>query len=152
RRAAPHGGCDAQRADAPQRRHEEEMNGWFRSTVTVLVLASTVTLTAEEDLLSAARDLYAAANYEDALVVLNKLLNQSPHGEDGSAIEQYRAFCLLALGRSADAQQAIEAVVSATPSYQPSGAEVSPRVRSAFSDVRRRMLPGIIQQKYASAK
>ena len=30
-----------------------------------------------------------------------------------------RAFCLLALGRSADAEQAIEAVVAAEPSYQP---------------------------------
>src|SRR5206468_10442074 len=68
------------------------------------------------------------------------------------AIEQYRAFCLLALGRAADAEQAIEAVVAAEPSFNPSDGDVSPRVRSAFTTVRRRMLPVIIQQKYAQAK
>jgi hypothetical protein len=40
----------------------------------------------------------------------------------------------------------------AEPSYQPSEAEVSPRLRNAFSDVRKRMLPGIIQDQYARAK
>jgi TonB family protein len=43
-------------------------------------------------------------------------------------------------------------VVSAEPSYQPSDAEVSPRLRTAFTDVRKRMLPGIIQDQYARAK
>ena len=66
------------------------------------------------------------------------------------AIEQYRAFCLLALGRTAEAEHAIEAVVSGEPTYQPAG-EVSPRVRTAFTDVRKRMLPTIIQQEYAQA-
>src|SRR5207245_3208948 len=65
---------------------------------------------------------------------------------------QYRAFCLLALGRAADAEQAIEAVVTAEPSYNPSDSDASPRVRSAFTTVRRRMLPVIIQQKYGQAK
>jgi TonB family protein len=69
-----------------------------------------------------------------------------------STIDQYRAFCLIALGRAADAEQAIEAVVAAEPSYQPSGSEVSPRVRSAFSDVRRRVLPTFVQVRYATAK
>ena len=39
----------------------------------------------------------------------------------------------------------------ADPLYQPSS-EVSPRVRTAFSDVRRRLLPSIIPQQYAKAK
>jgi protein TonB len=43
-------------------------------------------------------------------------------------------------------------VVNATPLYTPSGSDVSPRVRSAFTDVRRRVLPSIIQEKYAAAK
>ena len=91
------------------------MKAWFTSAVAVAVLVSTVTVTAEEDSLSAARDLYAAANYEDALLVLDKLRTANPRQDEGSAIEQYRAFCLLALGRPADAQQAIEAVVAAQP-------------------------------------
>ena len=39
----------------------------------------------------------------------------------------------------------------ADPLYQPSS-EVSPRVRTAFSEVRRRLLPSIIPQQYAKAK
>jgi TonB family protein len=103
-----------------------------------------------DDSLAAARDLYASAAYEDALAVLSRL---RPDGRDESkAIEQIRAFCLLALGRASEAERAIEAVVAAEPSYHPSDADVSPRVRTAFSDVRRRMLPAIIQQKYTLAK
>ena len=126
------------------------MKAWVTSVVAVAVLfASTARA---EDSLSTARDLYAAAEYEDALLVLNKLRGVSQRTEDGASVEQYRAFCLLALGRAEDAVQAIEAVVTAEPSYQPSDIDVSPRVRSAFKDVRRRMLPTIIEQRYASAK
>src|SRR5439155_13044813 len=72
--------------------------------------------------------------------------------DENRAVDQYRAFCLLALGKSTEAAQAIEAVVSADPSYHPSDSDVSPRVRAAFSDVRRRLLPDLAQQKYVQAK
>ena len=107
---------------------------------------------AQEGDLAAARELYASASYDDALTVLNKLRSSDHPASQARAIEQYRAFCLLALGRAADAQQAIEAVVAAEPTYQPTEGDVSPRIRTAFADVRRRMLPAIIQQKYAQAK
>jgi hypothetical protein len=106
---------------------------------------------AAEETLATARDLYSAAAYDEALAVLDRLRAGSS-SDDPRSIDQYRAFCLLALGRAADADRAIEAVVSAEPSYQPSDADVSPRIRSAFRDVRKRMLPGIVQQAYASAK
>jgi TonB family protein len=102
--------------------------------------------------LTAARDLYASAAYDDALTVLNRLRSSDHPASQARAIEQYRAFCFLALGRPADAEQAIEAVVAAEPSYQPGESDASPRIRSAFTSVRRRMLPSIIQQKYAQAK
>ena len=105
---------------------------------------------AEQDSVAAARDLYASAAYEDALAILNRLPG-SGRVDEKQTIEQYRAFCLLALGRSAEAEQAIEMIVSADPTYRPA-ADVSPRVRAAFADVRRRALPSIIQQKYAQAK
>jgi tetratricopeptide (TPR) repeat protein len=105
-----------------------------------------------QDSLAVARDLYASAAYEDALAVLNRLRAGDHNADDGRSIEQYRAFCLLALGRADEAQRAIEAVVAAQPSYQPSPSEVSPRLRAMFTDVRRRMLPGIVQERYAQAK
>jgi TonB family protein len=124
------------------------------STVSLaaVVALSAASASAQERDLAAARDLYASASYDDALAMLDRLRASEHPASQARAIEQYRAFCLLALGRAADAQQAIEAVVAAEPSYQPSESEVSPRIRSAFADVRRRMLPTIIQQKYAEAK
>jgi tetratricopeptide (TPR) repeat protein len=107
---------------------------------------------AADDSLNVARELYASANYEDALAMLNRLRPPSGGIPEDRAVEQYRALCLLALGRTVEAQRAIEVVVAAEPSFQPSETEVSPRVRSAFSDVRRRMLPAIIQQNYGLAK
>ena len=101
--------------------------------------------------LGAARDLYAAAAYDDALTVLNGL-HTPDRREDNGLIEQYRAFCLLALGRTADADAAIEAAVAAAPFSQPSETEVSPRVRAAFHAVRRRVLPGIVERQYADAR
>ena len=115
-----------------------------------IVLSST-TVRAQESDLAMARDLYTSAAYDDALAVLNRLRTSDHPASQVRAIEQYRAFCLLALGRSADAEQAIEAVVAAEPSFQPDD-DASPRIRSAFTSVRRRMLPSIIHQAYAQAK
>jgi TonB family protein len=121
------------------------------SVITILVLTAVGVQTQDGDL-TAARDLYASAAYDDALSVLNRLRASGPLANQSRAIEQYRAFCLLALGRAADAEQAIEAAVVAEPSYRPSDSDMSPRVRTAFTTVRRRMLPAIIQQQYAEAK
>jgi hypothetical protein len=121
--------------------------------ITALVIAALVSIPMRAaDSLTEARDLYAAAEYENALALLNKIQPGDHEPDERRAIEQYRAYCLLALGRSADAEQAIAAVVAAMPLYKPSGADVSPRIRSAFTDVRRRMLPTIIQHRYAAAK
>jgi tetratricopeptide (TPR) repeat protein len=119
--------------------------------ITGILLTSTSALAQDRDL-NAARELYASAAYDDALAVLNRLRSSDHPASQKRAIEQYRAFCLLALGRSTDAEQAIEAVVAAEPTFQPGESDASPRIRSAFTSVRRRMLPSIIQQKYAQAK
>ncbi len=124
---------------------------WIGSFAAVALLTAPAARAQNSDL-AAARDLYASAAYDEALTVLNRLHSAEPSPVDARAIEQYRAFCLLALGRAADAQQAIEAVVAADPNYKPGDNDVSPRVRAAFSEVRRRMLPTIVQQKYAQAK
>ena len=105
-----------------------------------------------EDSLSSARDLYAAAAYEDALAALDRLRAGGMKVDENRAVDRTRAFCLLALGKSTEAAQAIEAGRVGRPSYHPSDSDVSPRVRAAFSDVRRRLLPDLAQQKYAYAK
>jgi TonB family protein len=106
---------------------------------------------ADADSVAAARDLYASAAYEDALAVLNRLPKTSQSPEDSRAADETRALCLIALGRDAEAQRAIEAIVGGDPSYRPAS-DLSPRVRTAFIDVRKRMLPTVIQQLYTDAK
>ena len=106
------------------------------------------------DVVGPARDLYASARYDEALAVLNDLqpADVANAASDRKSIEQYRSLCLLALGRGTEAESAIAAVVTADPAYQPGEVEASPRVRAAFSDVRRRLLPDIANARYAEAK
>ena len=119
--------------------------------VTCILLLSPMALHAE-DSVAAARELYTAANYEDALVVLNRLDSSSGQPSDRMAINQYRAFCLLALGRMTEAERAIEAVLTVDLLYRPVDADMSPRLRAAFAGVRQRILPAIVQQEYTRAK
>jgi tetratricopeptide (TPR) repeat protein len=97
--------------------------------------------------LDAARELYASARYDEALAMLDGL-----RSSDRRSIEQYRLLCLLALGRTPEAEAAIAAVVTADPTFQPSEADASPRVRAAFTEVRQRLLPDIAAAHYAAAK
>src|SRR5260370_16767192 len=106
------------------------------------------------DLVGPARDLYASARYDEALAVLNDLrpADTGTTVSDRKSIEQYRSLCLLALGRGTEAESAIAAVVTADPAYQPGEVEASPRVRAAFTDVRRRLLPDLASSRYAEPK
>jgi hypothetical protein len=106
---------------------------------------------AQQSPLAAARDLYASARYDEALVVLNGMPS-SGGAADRRAIEQYRSLCLLALGRGSEAESAIAAVVTVDPLFVPGESDASPRVRAAFSDVRKRLLPEIARARYATAK
>jgi tetratricopeptide (TPR) repeat protein len=117
----------------------------------VLLLLTPVDARAQETV-AAARDLYTSANYEEALGVLSRLDAPSSEPSDRMAINQYRAFCLLALGRMSEAERAIEAVLTVDLLYRPADAAMSPRLRSAFAGVRQRMLPSIVQQEYARAR
>ena len=104
-----------------------------------------------ENPLTAARDLYASARYDEALAVLSGLPSDVV-ATDRKSIEQYRSLCLLALGRSSEAEGAIAAVITADPLFVPAEADASPRVRAAFSEVRQRLLPQIASTRYVAAK
>ncbi len=125
--------------------------GWAGALLATAIVAWPAAVIAQSSL-AAARDLYAGAAYEDALAALDRLSVTGLRADERRAVDQYRAFCLLALGKATEAEHAIEAVVSADPSYHPSDGDASPRVRGAFSDVRRRVLPALAQQKYVEAK
>jgi TonB family protein len=115
------------------------------------MLVSSAGRVAAADTLESARSLYASAAYEEALATLNRLRTAGVDPADVPAVEQYRAFCLLALGRDSEAEAAIETVIRTDPMFRPSG-DLSPRVRSAFTEVRRRLLPTIVPQEYLRAR
>ena len=100
--------------------------------------------------LNAAKDLYASARYDEALSVLNGL--RIGEAVDRKSVEQYRSLCLIALGRSSEAETAIAAVVTADPTYRPGESDTAPRVRATFADVRKRLLPEIATARYQTAK
>lgn len=118
-----------------------------------LAAATAAPLAAQPNPLVAARELYASARYDEALAMLNGLSPADAGNPlERRYVEQYRSLCLLALGRGSEAEQAIAAVVTADPAYRPSEAEAAPRVRTAFTDVRKRLLPDIARARYADAK
>src|SRR3954462_2066377 len=104
---------------------------------------------ADQDALGRAKALYTSAAYDEALALLSQLDQPSP--ADAVEANQYRAFCLLALGRSDDARRVIQDLVEANPAYQPPDAQMSPRLQAAFRGVRRGVLPSIVRRSYAEA-
>ena len=102
--------------------------------------------------LATARTLYASAEYGGALDMLNGLVNETPAGPERQAIELYRALCLVAVGNNAEAVKVIDAMIVQDPLYRPATDDVPPRLRSAFTDARKRLLPGLVQQHYVAAK
>src|SRR5687767_11803127 len=102
----------------------------------------------DADSVQSVKELYAAAAYEDALALVGRVQTDRPDPE----LEQYRAFCLFALGRSAEAHTAIERLVAIDPLYVPDAAEISPRVQEAFTQARQRALPDVAKRLYIEAK
>jgi hypothetical protein len=116
-----------------------------------LVLAMPVPL-AGEDSLTAARQLYASAEYRGALSMLSNLLAGNPPSQDRQSLELYRTLCFVALGNVAEATAVIETMLVREPLYRPSPEETPPRVRTLFTESRKRLLPSLIQQRYVLAK
>jgi len=101
--------------------------------------------------LARAKELYLSAAYDEALTVLDGVQEETA---TGAAIElaQYRVFCLMALGRGDEAKKAIESMVSIDPFYRMPDALTPPRIRTAYQETRRAMLPLLVQRRYMDAK
>jgi len=121
------------------------------AVICLVILLLTAARLHAQDTLAAARDLYASAEYDNALKLLDRLSAGASSGDEQQSIELYRSLCLLAVGRQQDAERSIETIIGRDPLYQPTD-DLSPRMRSAFSDAKKRMLPAIVQQQYAEAK
>jgi TonB family protein len=121
-----------------------------------LVVALLVTLsvvTAQDDRLRTARDLYASAAYDEALAELTRVGSSAATPTMVRETDAYRAFCLVALGRAAEAQEVAESLVRSDPSLSiDQFPDASPRIATMFAAVRRRVLPQLIKDEYRIAR
>jgi TonB family protein len=124
------------------------MTPGFRLLTVAVALLVSVSVGSAQESLQAAKDLYASAAYEDALRVLSRL----NAGDVQREVARYRVFCLIALGRTVEAEKAIQTVVDGDPLYVPDSADVSPRIRELFVRTRQQLVPEIARRMYAEAK
>jgi tetratricopeptide (TPR) repeat protein len=110
----------------------------------VLLIAPAVVPAAAQDALEEAKAQYSAAAYEEALSTLTRAADAPPVNR--VELEQYRAFCLIALGRPAEAERAIAALVAADPMYVPSQNVASPKTLSIVADMRKKELPSVARR------
>ena len=123
-----------------------------KAMLALAMILAALTPSAAQESLASARQLYASADYRSALTMLNTLLSASPSPQERLSIELYRTLCLVAIGNNDEANKSIEAMVSRDPLYRPNMDEVPPRLRTVFSDARKRLLPALIQERYVIAK
>ena len=99
------------------------------------------------DRLAEALRLYDDAMYTRALEVLDQIAIEQP----SPGVSQYRALCLIALGRPDAAERAMADIVAADPFFALDAEAASPRVAAQFASVRRRLLPPVIRRGFADA-
>ncbi len=130
------------------------MNTTLRAAVAAIAIGLiTPGVIAGQETVAAAKQLYSAASYDEALAALEHLKAATPpDSSDNRTIDEYRVLCLLALGRQADAERSIETLVLADPSFGPDDAVASPRVQGVFVDVRKRVVPNAARQRYLSGR
>jgi hypothetical protein len=117
------------------------------------MVAASAIPTAAQDQLDAAKDLYASAAYEEALTALSRLSDDAAVAPDRTReVDEYRAFCLFALGRTAEAESVAEAIIRRDPLAALNTADASPRLEAMFMSVRRRVLPGLIRDRYRAVR
>ena len=118
--------------------------------VVVLLSAPWLSAAAAQNDLGEAKAKYEEAAYEDALTTLTKASVSTT--ADRVQLEQYRALCLIALGRIPEAERAVVALVDADPTYVLPSSVASPRVLAMVAEIRRKELPGVARRVLDSGR
>jgi TonB family protein len=120
-------------------------------TLSILVMLSTAPLAGTavaQDTLEEAKAHYAAASYEEALSTLTRVEAAPAVTMNKVELEQYRAFCFIALGKMAEAERAVASLVAIDPRYVPSATVASPKVLALVSEMRKKELPGVARRLF----
>jgi TonB family protein len=104
---------------------------------------------AADESLAEAKALFAAASFDGALAALDRL--ETTNAASPEALE-YKALCLLALGRTADAQKTTETLVLTLPTFAPGGEDRSPRFVELLTETRRRIVPAVARRLFGDAR
>jgi TonB family protein len=120
--------------------------------VSLLCVAAATAVAGQNDPLQPARDLYASAAYEDALSELSRVKSSVTAPDAAREVDQYRTFCLVALGRTAEAEVLAESLVRKDPMMTLDRLDASPRIEAMFTKVRKRVLPLVIREEYRTAR
>jgi tetratricopeptide (TPR) repeat protein len=112
--------------------------------VAIVLTGAAGSAQAQDSLELRVRNLYASAEYDQALSAIGEA--QDP------AAQQYRALCLLALGRQADAEAALERLIAAAPEFTLSAEDMPPRFVAMFAEQRREIVPGVVRKLFAEAR
>jgi hypothetical protein len=118
------------------------------SIVLMLLAAPLAGTTAAQDTLEEAKAHYAAAAYEEALSTLTRVDAVPVVNMNRVELEQYRAFCFIALGKMPEAERAVASLVAIDPKYVPSPTVASPKVLQLVSEMRRKELPGVARRLF----
>ena len=100
-----------------------------------------------DDPLQQAKQLYDAAEYDSVL----SMTGDAGAPELSVELREYRALSLLALSRTAEAEQEIAQLFEVDPLYA-AHATAPPRWKTTVERVKTRVRPTIIRNRYASAK
>src|ERR1044072_7562827 len=137
-------------------RQGRTMNPRYRNAIAIAIVGMVGVGRAglgAQDSLSAAKELYASAAYEDALSTLTRLTEGGSAAPDiARQVDEYRAFCLYALGRTGEAESVAESMLRRDPLMKLDSADISPRLETMFSNVRKRMLPTLIRDRFRAAR
>jgi hypothetical protein len=118
----------------------------------VVILVTVTTAPARADSAVAdIRDLYVNAEYERALALAATADTSGLPPSARVEIAGYQAACLIALGRTAEAEAMMAVVVRSAP-QQSVPIAASPKMSALFAAVRARILPDLVRERYADAK
>src|SRR4051812_6767555 len=123
------------------------------NTIVASLIAVALAVYGAQDALDGARQLYAAAAFDEALAALDRMTEvRSLPPDEAREVAEYRIFSLFALGRTADAEAAAATLITRDPFTQLRSRDASPRIQAMYDGVRARMLPQLIRDRYRAGR
>ena len=100
--------------------------------------------------------LYHDARYAEALQVLDEVEagsnGSAPAGDERDVVDQYRALCLLALDRPAEARTVLRRLVERRPDYAFPADDLPPRFMAVVRETQADVLPSLARAEYRAGK